>query len=34
MPERTQEVVKDMLGKWDGEVIEFGGKADQVRVFV
>jgi len=32
MLERIEEVVKDVLGKWDGELIKFGGEADHVHI--
>jgi len=32
MLERIEEVVKDVLGKWDGELIEFGGETDHVHI--
>ena len=32
MLERIEEVVKDVLGKWDGELIEFGGEADHIHI--
>lgn len=32
MLERIEEIIKDVLGKWDCELIEFGGELDHVHI--